>query len=121
MTSLPSRIADLVLVFSDPKLLSPEGVRNPLGPFHTVAAWRAEAVRYDEAGWALVDGYDLIWHWSPDQLRGRVYFGRFEPKGSVEYWRDEVVFDLPAGTFSIDAAVLAIARHHERHALPART
>jgi hypothetical protein len=113
-----------VRTYSNPKLLSPAGLRNPVGPFHLVASWRSEVLRNEEGGWSVFRAYDWLWVWSPEEVRGRIYFARLEPKDwhqayedwsqPIDYWRDEVVYDAPAATFTFDDAAQAIARHQER-------
>ena len=47
-------------------------------------------------------------------MRGSVYYGRLEPRGAIDYWHGEVVYDAPALGFDFDEAVHAIARHQAR-------
>jgi hypothetical protein len=79
-------------MYLDPRMLTPTGIVNPVGPFHPIAAWRTDL--FDDAnGRSVTDAYDLVWVWSPSSLVARVYFGRVEVPVALNYWQAEVVYE----------------------------
>ena len=112
MTLLNASIGRLKPFYLNPRLLAPEGIVKPIGPFHPIAAWRTDLFQ-DANGMYVADAYDLVWVWSPSSLVARVYFERVEPPVALDYWTAEVVYEQ-ARALDEHQIVEAIEDHQRR-------
>jgi len=88
----PEVIGGLQREYFDAELTAASGIKNSIGPFHLIASWRSEAFD-DVDGVFVFDAYDLLWVWSPHSLLWRIYCGRLEPKGTLDYRRGEILLE----------------------------